>query len=221
MEIIADEKIFDDFKNIEIKAIRLDSFKNAKSDEDIANMLTELAAFYKITSQQILRNEKLQMWQKYHKIVHMKEFPKQILHSHVEKLMDEIQLGKKIQKNVLEDIISFFSLKYLLPVIAFDIEKLEKVSTAGLVFESDQNHGLVIRMNQIKLMTSLGYFSNPDYCVDEGTKSALLFIFKLDFVDADEVRTMTDDMLGMLKVASENCSEKISQLDNDHKKIML
>lgn len=140
--------------------------------------------------------------------------------SNVEVLMKHVLQGEELpRKDKLGDLVTFFSLKYIVPMGAFDVSHVAGNVRFTLADENDlffqgktahrlENGELIFRDDEHVLSTKLQYEPSPRVLVSGKTTAALILIEALPPFGLSTVETLLIELGGLIRVF---CDGKITR----------
>lgn len=125
MKVVIDKKILKKFPSLNIGIVTAKNISNSGSDKEIYHLLEEVEKLIELnfTSEKLAEDPLISPWRTAYSEFGAKPSK---YHNSVEALMKRILKGKKIPRiNKAVDLYNYLSLKYLIPIGADDLDKIE------------------------------------------------------------------------------------------------
>lgn len=206
-------QIFKEFKNVRIGLISALSIDNTKTPDAIKKLLVEQQKIVKekLNLEILSKHEHILAWHEAYKKFGAK--PKEHLSSH-ENLVRRVLKGQEIKSiNTLVDLYNYISLKYLIPVGAEDLDRIEgdieliissevekpvillgekeaRAPKKGEVIYKDKNGAICRRWNWKEAERTK---------VTKNTKNAIIILEALDIVDSVILEAATEELADLIR----------------------
>lgn len=189
--------MFDLFPGLNIGVVIFKNADNQGDEEKIYNLLEEVEEFIKLdfVPEKSISIAKIKKHLAKHKLISTYqsayyETNKKPTHYHtnVERLMAEVLKGKKIQKqNKLQDCINYISLKNLIPINGFDLDKVKSIILGKKkeISYYDINGQLTSRWNWKQAARAK---------ITKNTKNAIIFVDGLPPLTKESIKKITEDL---------------------------
>jgi DNA/RNA-binding domain of Phe-tRNA-synthetase-like protein len=194
MKVSIDKSVFQHVHpEFMVGVVRCTLLNNRGKSDDIAEMLRDIEEYIRLhfRKDSIAVHQLISPWK-----AAVAKFGKKAAHyhTHVEEMMEKVIAGRTVQsKDKLNDVVNFFSLKYIVPAMVVDLKK------AGKELTFTASHGdLMLKDNRKVLSRKLDYHS-AGAGVSTTTTNALIVVEGLPPLAKQHVVHLLEEVQGLVR----------------------